>query len=257
MGSWRGAARVGLPASIDGRAGGSIDPPGVYAVGHVAITRGGDGWRRCSPRGPGAVLSHRSAAALWGIWGSGRGRSTSRCRGRAARDGSIRRHFALLPADEVDGPCDGIPVTTVPRTIFDLAATERRGAVESALREVGIPADLRHRSRCPTCSSAIRGDRGAASVAQRLGRVAAKTPAAHPQPARGALPPVPRLPTTAAATAQRLARRRRASEYQVDCLWPEPASIVELDGLRSHGTTRGLSRGPQRAIGASGSPATA
>jgi hypothetical protein len=48
--------------------------------------------------------------------------------------GSICRHFSVLPADEVTEH-DGIPVTTVPRTILDLAAVSRPDVVESALRQ--------------------------------------------------------------------------------------------------------------------------
>ena len=62
----------------------------------------GGGWRRCSPAVPRAVLSHRSAAALWGI----RPNSSGADRGDVAAQEPlaaepIRRHFAVLPADEV------------------------------------------------------------------------------------------------------------------------------------------------------------
>jgi hypothetical protein len=46
----------------------------------------------------------------------------------------IRRHHKALPGDEVTVE-EGIPVTSVPRTIFDLAATESADVVESLLRE--------------------------------------------------------------------------------------------------------------------------
>jgi hypothetical protein len=57
---------------------------------------------------------------------------------RHSRGGSwdgIRRHHKALPADEVT-VMEGIPVTTVPRTIFDLAATEPAEVVESLIREM-------------------------------------------------------------------------------------------------------------------------
>ena len=40
---------------------------GVYAVGHTRLTREGRWMVAVLGSGPGAVLSHRSAAALWGI----------------------------------------------------------------------------------------------------------------------------------------------------------------------------------------------
>jgi hypothetical protein len=67
--------------------------------------------------GPGAVLSHRAAAALWGIRGGARPEVTMR-RGRKPRPG-IALHWADLPADEVTAH-DGVPTTTVPRTLLDL-----------------------------------------------------------------------------------------------------------------------------------------
>ncbi len=68
--------------------------------------------------GEGAVLSHRSAAALWGIRNP-MSRAIEVTTSSKSRPGSgIQRHFAILPADEV-AERDGIPVTTVPRTIFD------------------------------------------------------------------------------------------------------------------------------------------
>src|SRR4051794_35211666 len=44
---------------------------GVYAVGHTVLTREGHWIAAVLAAGPGAVLSHRSAAALWGIRPSG------------------------------------------------------------------------------------------------------------------------------------------------------------------------------------------
>ena len=72
---------------------------------------------------PDAVLSHWSAAALWLIRPNSRTMIdvTVPRKGRSWK--GIRRHYSLLPADERTIE-EGIPVTTVPRTILDLAATE-------------------------------------------------------------------------------------------------------------------------------------
>jgi predicted transcriptional regulator of viral defense system len=47
---------------------------GVYAVGHDALRREG-AWMAATLVADGAVLSHRSAAALWGIRGDDRART--------------------------------------------------------------------------------------------------------------------------------------------------------------------------------------
>lgn len=74
--------------------------------------------------GPAAVLSHRSAAALWGLPGFDLRRlEVSRLRGLDGRQpvaATIHRP-RCLPAHHVT-VVDGIPCTSVARTIFDLAA---------------------------------------------------------------------------------------------------------------------------------------
>jgi predicted transcriptional regulator of viral defense system len=104
---------------------------GVYAVGHRVLSREGRWMAAVLFCGSGAVLSHRSAAALWGIRDhSGRAIEVTVARKSRSRAG-IERHYSVLPADEITVE-RGIPVTSVPRTIFDLAAVLPATAVESA-----------------------------------------------------------------------------------------------------------------------------
>jgi predicted transcriptional regulator of viral defense system len=84
--------------------------------------------------GPDAVLSHWSAAALWMIRPNARSVIDVTTPHKSRSWDGIRRHHKALPADEVTVE-EGIPVTSVPRTIFDLAATEDVDAVASMLRE--------------------------------------------------------------------------------------------------------------------------
>src|ERR1700744_5627656 len=85
--------------------------PGVYALGHDAITRRGRWMAAVLASGPGAVLSHQSAAALWGIWGSGAGETHVTVPRKTRSGRSIRRHFSMLPEDE-RAVVEGIPVTS-------------------------------------------------------------------------------------------------------------------------------------------------
>ncbi len=85
--------------------------------------------------GPGAVLSHRSAAALWrfrGTEGPSRIEVTAP-RSRRSRPGIRVFHGAMKP-DEITTE-DGIPVTTVPRTILDLASQLDAHGVERAMNQ--------------------------------------------------------------------------------------------------------------------------
>jgi len=181
--------------------------------------------------GANAVLSHNAAAALWGIRGHSGGpihtTSPSKSRSREA----IRRHFAVLPPDEITVE-DGIPVTTVPRTIFDLAA-ESPASVEPALRQSEYlrlydPLSLHHLlDRYP----GHRGNRGVRTALTRRAEASGHT--ASPLEDRF-LPFLDR---------HRLPRPRLnawivlpTARYKVDCLWPEAHLVVELDSWSAHGT---------------------
>src|SRR5205085_7301815 len=96
---------------------------GVFAVGRPSLNREGRWMAAVLALGAGAVLSHRSAAALWGLRRySGPIDMTVASKSRSPR--GIRRHCSPLPADEIGESEDfpGIPVTSVPRTILDNAA---------------------------------------------------------------------------------------------------------------------------------------
>jgi hypothetical protein len=92
--------------------------------------------------GPEAVLSHRSATALWGMWGSGAGEAHVIVPRHTGSSRSIKRHFGVLPLDEVTKR-DGIPVTSAARAVLDLAADKGEadpgGRLRSPLEELFLP----------------------------------------------------------------------------------------------------------------------
>jgi very-short-patch-repair endonuclease len=128
---------------------------GVFAVGRRELTR--EGWWMAAvlATGPGAVLSHRPAGALRGLikWG---GWADVTVPGRRRPRRGILIHEGRVAADEW---CieDGIPVTTVARTLIDLAAVLDRERLFQAVSKaealqltdvVALPALLeRHRGR--------------------------------------------------------------------------------------------------------------
>jgi hypothetical protein len=87
---------------------------GVYTIGHRLLTQDGRWMAAVLTYGPHAVLSHRAAAALWGMRGGTRVEVTLPG-GRRGRPG-ITAHRANLPPDERTTH-RGIPTTTVPRTL--------------------------------------------------------------------------------------------------------------------------------------------
>jgi hypothetical protein len=109
---------------------------GVYAVGHLALTPRSYQLAAVFAYWPGALLSHRSAAALWGIL-----RYAPRievtaprpCRPRAG----ILLHRSRLIHEEDRAVVERIPVTSVARTIVDLAEGPER-YLAAAVREAEV-----------------------------------------------------------------------------------------------------------------------
>jgi very-short-patch-repair endonuclease len=106
---------------------------GVYStIGLRLISRNGRWMAAILFCGPGAALSYRAAASLWGMRG-GTAIEITVPRALHRRRG-IRLHRADLPDDEVTAH-HGIPTTTVPRTLLDLGAVLQRDEWRSALRQ--------------------------------------------------------------------------------------------------------------------------
>jgi predicted transcriptional regulator of viral defense system len=143
---------------------------GVYSVGHQLLSRQGQWMAAVLASGPDAVLSHWSAAALWMIRPNSRSAIDVTTAHKSRTWDGIKRHHKALPPDEVTVH-EGIPVTSVPRTIFDLAATEDVDTVVSMLRE-SEHRNLWDRLSLPDLVGRYRGRRGVNRVRLALQRVA-------------------------------------------------------------------------------------
>lgn len=205
---------------------------GVYSVGHEVVSREGKWMAAVLACGPGAVLSHRSAAALWRIRPPSSEPIEVTVPTKSDSRGGIRRHSASLPADEVTTR-DGIPVTTVPRTVFDLASVAKESAVEAALRESEY-LQLHDRLSLPDLLERYPGHRGNRVVRTCLAR-RSETPGRVRSPLEERFLPFLRrhsLPIPQLNAWINIGGR----SFQVDCLWEDRKQIVELDGFQAHGT---------------------
>jgi hypothetical protein len=114
---------------------------GVYAlVPPALLTVRGHYLAAVFACGSTAALSHRSAAALHGLRRSSRARVEVTVPGRTTRRHpgiEVHRSIRLEPALDVT-VVDAIPVTTVARTLLDLAAVVPRRALERALDQAEI-----------------------------------------------------------------------------------------------------------------------
>jgi predicted transcriptional regulator of viral defense system len=105
----------------------------VYAVGHTVLAVRGHWMAATLACGPGAALSHASAAALWELRASAARIVDVTVPGAGSR---TRRGLRIHRARDLTGETtthDGIPVTTPARTILDLAATLQRRPLERLL----------------------------------------------------------------------------------------------------------------------------
>lgn len=206
---------------------------GVYAVGHRALTTEGRWMAAVLLGGPGTVLSHRSAGQAWGIVPRAPTEIEITRPKQLRPPRGIRAHHAVLPADEV-GEVDGIPITSAPRTVFDLAAVQRRRQVERAFSQMEV-LRLTDALSVPDLIERHPGARGVGVLRDVL---SSDAPGGVTRPgleerfaefldAHGL--PRPRFNAT-------LPLRGRLLE--VDCLWREQRLIAELDGRDLHGTSR-------------------
>jgi very-short-patch-repair endonuclease len=101
---------------------------GVYAVGHRKLSRKGKWMAAVLACGPGAVLSHASAAHLWSLAPKSPPSShvtVPGTAGRANRKGIVlHRSTTLIPSDVTRR--HNIPVTTIARTQRDMGWTQER-----------------------------------------------------------------------------------------------------------------------------------
>jgi very-short-patch-repair endonuclease len=184
---------------------------GVYAVGHPGLSEKGRWMAAVLACGPKAVLSHQSAAVLWGIEPS-RARPSPASLDPAtphvtvpgeskSRTGiRVHRSQTLLPSEVTRRA--GIPVTTPSRTLRDLRRLLPQPQFAAALR-----------------------------LAEYLGLPIA--PDLDPDHTRSELE----------ARFLTLCRRHRLPQpevnvplgpFTVDFLWPQARLVIELDGYRAH-----------------------
>ena len=104
----------------------------VYAVGLNPLSRLGAYLAAVMAVGAGAVLSHRAAAALWGLRPSAALIDITVVRGRRKVRG-LRVHHSRMLAPQDIAVKDGIPVTSVARTLLDLAEVLGHEDLEAAI----------------------------------------------------------------------------------------------------------------------------
>ena len=106
---------------------------GVYAVGHARLSTSGRRWAAVLACGKGSVASHGTAAAAWDLRAEpGLVRHVTVLPGNGSRSrAGIRVHRTRLTASDVTQR-EGLPVTTVARSLVDLGDVARAEQVRRA-----------------------------------------------------------------------------------------------------------------------------
>lgn len=221
--------------AIDRRiADGRLHPihAGVYAVGHPNVSAEGRWMAAVLAAGEEGVLSHRSAGALWGVCADAAAVTETTTPERHDRRAGLCPHRGTLAADEVTVR-NGIPVTTVDRTIIDLAGVLPRHRLVRAVHQAEILRLLDLHS-LTSLMERHRGRRGIARLRLVLAELAES----------GARMTRSELEDRFLAFLDRAGIRRPETNvlleisgrrFEVDCLWRDARVIVELDGYAVHG----------------------
>jgi very-short-patch-repair endonuclease len=199
----------------------------VYAVGHRALRAEGHWLAAVLAGGPGTALSHRSAAALWELCRSDRGRiDIIVCTRRGDPDPALDVHRPRrLDAADVTSH-KGIAVTTVARTLADLAGVVGDPVLARAVAQAEVLGLYDHGALCDVLNRS-NGRRGARAL-----RAAIDT-----------------SPTFTRSELEGRFLRMCAKHglpkplvnvvvcgHEVDFFWPAARLIVETDGHTYHGT---------------------
>jgi Transcriptional regulator, AbiEi antitoxin/Protein of unknown function (DUF559) len=217
---------------------------GVYAVGHSKLTGYGQWMAAVLACGPKAVLSHRSAAGLWGLRPDNRLKtdvSLPGPSGRARPGIEVHRSVTLTDADVTT--VEGIPCTAVARTLVDLGDAVNRRGVERVVEQAEVLRlfDLREVERAIERAGPRRGPGVLRSVLEQLGDPALTETgleeafltlcreAALPNPEVNAWMTLP-----------------DGTPIKIDFLWRSERLAVETDGAPFHRTRQARERDARR-----------
>jgi predicted transcriptional regulator of viral defense system len=198
---------------------------GVFALGHRRIGLRGEWIAAVLAAGPAAVLSHGSGAHLWDLRRSRGAVDVTRSSGGVGRAG-IRIHQARLLSLDITARAE-IPVTTVERTLADIAA----GLDERQLERAVIAADRAGELNWPRLVETLDRSSGRVGIA-RLRRVVSATDP-HAVEARSPLE-VDFLALCRGAGLPAPQINVLVEGRLVDFFWPRQRVVVETDGYDYH-----------------------
>jgi very-short-patch-repair endonuclease len=198
---------------------------GVYAVGRPDVSRRGRWMAATLSCGPEALLSHRSAAELWGIGRQWRGIDIVVPHSARRSSLGIQVHRRVDLGPEYAREVDGIPVTDVVSTLVDLASCAPEWQVEVSINAADR-LDLIDLDALRASIATLPPRPGMACMRRLLGCDALTDTGLE----RKFLALVRATGLPAPET------QVWVSGYRVDFYWPALGLVAEVDGWRYHRT---------------------
>jgi hypothetical protein len=221
---------------------------GLYAVGHVTMSAEGRSMAAVLLAGPDAALSHRSAAAQWGMRRTAPDRPEVTVPRERRQCRSLRFHYGVIAPDEVTIR-QAIPLTSVSRTVFDLASVLSPAGVAAALDEAEVQR-LTDRLSLDDLLERYPHKRGAGVIATilRSRRIGTNRTRSDLEDAFLEFLDRSGLPRPETNVWLEVCGRW----IEADCVWREQRIIAELDSRASHFTTAAFEsdRSRDRAVAA-------
>jgi len=204
---------------------------GVYAVGHAQLRPDGHQLAAVLACGDGALLSHRSAAAAWGLLDDGGARShVTVPAGRATGltlPGLVVHRARLAEVDLAER--NGVPLTSVARTLVDVAGSGPRRLVARAV-DAALVQQLYDQG---AVDEILRRERGRRGVAVLRTVLEVRHPDAHRTRSELEAVALEKL-LLGELPLPRVNAWLPGPDLEVDLIWEEPMFVVELDGRRYH-----------------------
>jgi hypothetical protein len=207
---------------------------GIYAVGWPQLNQKRRWMAAVLAGGEDAALSHRSAAALWGIGTERSDRIDVSVRRRCElqRPGLLIRGRPALARRDIW--CrDDIPVTSPARTLVDLATELGSVAIERAVNDAD-KRDLIDPETLRTVLDDYAGEPGVRALRNLLNRLTFRLSDSDLE--------IYFRPIAAAAELPLPLSKQSVNGFEVDFFWPDLGLVVETDGLRYHRTPSAQAR---------------
>jgi len=213
---------------------------GVYAVGHRLLSARGHWLAAVLASGPDALLRHRSCAALTNIRRTSLSYVEVIVPARRGRIAGVRAYIRPDLAPQDRHRIDGIPCTSLARTLLDLATVLPRRGVEHACDEAEVQEvfdlraieDVLERSRGCHGAPLLRAVLREHAIGTTLTRFELEARAFALLDRAGVRRPEVNVKVVC----------RAGFAPEVDFLWRRERLVLETDGGRFHSTPRQIDR---------------